>query len=522
MNGGNFYRLTSTYQAWSVVAAAGAYTSNQWVIYARTPAVGNNSSGTASTISFLIEWQDGYLASGPAVAENPPPGDEVYGTIGIAVSTLEATGTLVPSGAGAFAVESPSVSVGTIVPNNTPSYLITPSTVLTDEGLTLTFTISGLAIANGTYSYEVVSAAGTVNASDFTDNTLTGSVAISSNSGSFTKTIKNDTLTEGNNDQFVVRLKSGATVLASTSNIQIIDTSITPPFAFSPTIASNTNSYVVTAAAIAAGWNGVDRLAATITINSGVVVGAGSTGLPAFKIGGFMPPGSSVVLINSGTITGAGGRGGDGGGGAGAAGGPAMELNFLTTIYNYGTITGGGGGGGGGNNGSYTVRINRFNSTTVFYNGGPGGGGAGDHIGTDFSNPVSVAAGFIAGPNVNNAQATVSGCSGGNSPSTIQTSAAFRTAFPSISQVRVKVWIGTNDGNVVCCTVGGMGSVTMITGSTNILGICNNTPNRWSDLNGANQVVEFYGTPQSQTVLYTVSTACGGSFNSRVLELYIR
>jgi hypothetical protein len=67
-----------------------------------------------------------------------------------------------------------------------------------------------------------------------------------------------------------------------------------------------------------------------------------------------------------------------------------------------------------------------------------------------------------------------------------------------------------------------MGSVTMITGSTNILGICNNTPNRWSDLNGANQVVEFYGTPQSQTVLYTVSTACGGSFNSRVLELYIK
>jgi hypothetical protein len=161
-------------------------------------------------------------------------------------------------------------------------------------------------------------------------------------------------------------------------------------------------------------------------------------------------------------------------------------------------------------------------SSSPVLTGVVGGGGAGDHIGTDFSNPLSVAAGFIAGPNVNNAQATVSGCSGGNAPSTIQTSAAFRTAFPSISQVRVKVWIGTNDGNVVCCTVGGMGSVTMITGSTNILGICNNTPNRWSDLNGANQVVEFYGTPQSQTVLYTVSTACGGSFNSRVLELYIR
>jgi hypothetical protein len=161
-------------------------------------------------------------------------------------------------------------------------------------------------------------------------------------------------------------------------------------------------------------------------------------------------------------------------------------------------------------------------STSPVLVGVAGGSGAGDHIGTDFSNPLSVAAGYVSGPTVSNAQATVYCCPGGSYPSTIQTTAAFRTAFPSISQVRVKVWIGTNDGNVVCATVGGMGSVTMITGSSNILGICNNTPNRWSDLNGANQVVEFYGTPQSQTILYTVSTACGGSFNSRILELYIK
>jgi len=152
-----------------------------------------------------------------------------------------------------------------------------------------------------------------------------------------------------------------------------------------------------------------------------------------------------------------------------------------------------------------------------------GGSGASDMVGTDFSNPASVPLGFLNGVTASNNQTDTYGCSGGSYPSTIQTTAAFRTHFPTISQCRVKVWIGTNSGNVVCATVSGMSGVTMITGSSNILGICNNTPNRWSDLVGQNQVGEWHGTPQSSTILYTTSSACGsGSFNTRVLELYIR
>jgi hypothetical protein len=151
------------------------------------------------------------------------------------------------------------------------------------------------------------------------------------------------------------------------------------------------------------------------------------------------------------------------------------------------------------------------------------GNGYSDMIGTDYSNWASTPMSFINGINVYQDQESAYACTGGSYPTTIQTSAAFRTYFPTITQVRVKVWIGTNSGNVVCATVGGMGSTTMITGSANILGICNNTPNRWSDVNGQNQNVEFYGTPQSTTVLYTTSSACGsGGFYSRVLELYIK
>jgi hypothetical protein len=150
------------------------------------------------------------------------------------------------------------------------------------------------------------------------------------------------------------------------------------------------------------------------------------------------------------------------------------------------------------------------------------GSGAGDMVGNDLTNFQVAPLSFLNGLTVNNSQAQTYGCPGGSYPSQIQTTSSFRTYFPTFSQVRVKVWIGTNDGNVVCATVSGFANATMITGSANILGVCNNAPNRWSDLVGQNQVAEWYGTPQSSTVLYTTATACGGAFNSRVLELYIR
>ena len=70
--------------------------------------VANNSSGTATTVIFLIEWIDNYTDPGP-----PLPGDMVDGTLSISATTKEAYGTLVPSGAGNFTVQSPTVTYGT-------------------------------------------------------------------------------------------------------------------------------------------------------------------------------------------------------------------------------------------------------------------------------------------------------------------------------------------------------------------------------------------------------------------------
>ena len=204
-------------------------------------------------------------------------------------------------------------------------------------------------------------------------------------------------------------------------------------FIFNQTISSNTNDYNLRNAAIAAGWDQVLALDATITINAGVFVGSTSTGSAGFTTGSSFPAGSTLSIINNGYIVGRGGNagsadptsgsGGGGGGGvlngsAGSAGGPgaagtngtntaggsggarqtlrlpgagggsanysgspgstgglALLIQYATTVTNNGTIGGGGGGGGGG---SGTVRtIFPGGEQTLIVVAGAGGNGGG-------------------------------------------------------------------------------------------------------------------------------------------------
>jgi hypothetical protein len=123
-NGQNWYRLTNSYQLWYSVASSTPYGGNSYRILARTPAVANNSTGTASTVEFLIEYVDNYVDPGTfPVGPNPappaanfPPGDLVDGTFTLSVSHLYATGVLDPSGTGNFTVTQPTIAVGAIAP----------------------------------------------------------------------------------------------------------------------------------------------------------------------------------------------------------------------------------------------------------------------------------------------------------------------------------------------------------------------------------------------------------------------
>jgi len=104
LNGGNFYRLTNGFLAWYTATASNPYSTNTYKIYARTPGVPDNSAGTASSIEFQIEWLDNHTSSGGAT-------EGVDGTLSISVSTLEATGTLLPSGSGNFQVVTPTIQI---------------------------------------------------------------------------------------------------------------------------------------------------------------------------------------------------------------------------------------------------------------------------------------------------------------------------------------------------------------------------------------------------------------------------
>jgi len=141
-------------------------------------------------------------------------------------------------------------------------------------------------------------------------------------------------------------------------------------FNFNATISANTTNYSLTTAMTSAGWNGVDRVIATVTVDSGIYVGSTSNANPALTVAS-LPVASTVSIVNNGYIL---GKGGDAPGGAG---GPALTISYPVTITNNSIIGGGGGGGGTGAGYVYNDGDNSGSSP-----GGGGGGGAGYTVGT--------------------------------------------------------------------------------------------------------------------------------------------
>lgn len=152
------------------------------------------------------------------------------------------------------------------------------------------------------------------------------------------------------------------------------------PFVFNKTISVNTYGYDLREDALIAGWDGVQPLLATVTINVGIIVGAVANQNFGFSTGLIFPQGCKLTLINNGTIAGMGGKGGDSGklgnlvaGKDGDRGGTAVFINIPTVLYNYGSILAGGGGGGAG--GVLAAR-----DFSWMLRGGAGGGGRGANV----------------------------------------------------------------------------------------------------------------------------------------------
>ena len=108
----------------------------------------------------------------------------------------------------------------------TPTFTVTASTNSIDEGDSVTFTVTGLSgyLDYSTLYYAVSST------DDFTEATATGSFSFSNNTGTFSVTSLEDLTTEGT-ETFTVGIKTSSTgaVRSSSSNVTIVDTSLSPP-----------------------------------------------------------------------------------------------------------------------------------------------------------------------------------------------------------------------------------------------------------------------------------------------------
>jgi hypothetical protein len=152
------------------------------------------------------------------------------------------TADLLEEGQESFALEIRTDSIGgiiratsdTIIVNDTsvPTYTIVPNVTTVNEGDSVTFNVTTTGVANGTTLYWTTqTVSGTINTSDFTDFTTSGSFTINNNTGSIVRGIRADALTEGT-ESFRLRVHTDSTtgtLRATSATVTINDTSLTPP-----------------------------------------------------------------------------------------------------------------------------------------------------------------------------------------------------------------------------------------------------------------------------------------------------
>lgn len=126
------------------------------------------------------------------------------------------------SSSGTAVTTSSTITIGDI----TPTFSIAESSTSVNEGGTLTFTVTGTNIPDGTYHRTIEQVSGTVSTSDFVSN-INDTFTISNNSGTFNIVITDDLETEGD-DVFNINIRRNSatgTIVTSSSDITINDTS---------------------------------------------------------------------------------------------------------------------------------------------------------------------------------------------------------------------------------------------------------------------------------------------------------
>ena len=162
-------------------------------------------------------------------------GDE---TIIMQLRTGSTTGTIVTS--------SSTVDIYDASPTPVPTYDISPNKSVVDEGDSVTWTITTSDIPANSILYYTNS--GTTNASDFTDGVNQGSIQLSNNTATLTKTLVEDASTEGG-ETIILQLRTDSTsgtIVKTSPTTTVNDTSTTPVYDISPNITSVNEGQSVT------------------------------------------------------------------------------------------------------------------------------------------------------------------------------------------------------------------------------------------------------------------------------------
>jgi len=170
------------------------------------------------------------------------------------------------------------------------SYAIVPSTTSVNEGSPLNYGVGTSNVANGTTLYWSLSGSG-ITAGDFSPSGLTGSGTINNNAFTVTRTLVQDSTTEGNETiTFKLFTDSGRTnEVASNSSVTIQDTSTTPVepaynLSVSPTSVNEGETFTstVTTTNVAQGttiyWSAMGANIDNNDYSSGSMTGSGTVG----------------------------------------------------------------------------------------------------------------------------------------------------------------------------------------------------------------------------------------------------
>jgi hypothetical protein len=267
LTGGLYYPVRMWFQEWSGaenaqvlfgLAASNALAMNQYTIVNNSQTEGHNPASPTYTITPVANNVDEgssleFTIGGTNITngtyywtvDGNGPFDGENGSFEIANNlgsiTVTPTANQNTDGEKTFTLSIRSVDIfGTILATSesitindtslspTPTYTLTPAANNVNEGSSLTITVGGTNITNGTYYWTIETGAG-----EFDTNT--GEVSVTDNSGTFSVTPTADVTTEGS-ETFTVALRSGSvsgSILETSESITINDTSLTPVPPFS-------------------------------------------------------------------------------------------------------------------------------------------------------------------------------------------------------------------------------------------------------------------------------------------------